>query len=364
MSRRAVENDVEFLPTVALRHALEEGQEVPAGMPRATGADDAPRRHLQGRGQPRQRGVCVFAADHEVADCAAIIVTYNSAADIGGLLDSLPAAAGGLRVRVVVVDNDSSDDIASVVARYPGVLFVPAGRNLGYAGGLNVGRPYCRQTRSVIVLNPDLVLGPGSILALFAALSRPGTGAAVPRMLAEDGQLFPSLRREPSLTRAVGDALFGKTWPKRPGWLSEMVWSREPYKREGTVQWATGAMLIISAEADAAVGAWDDVQFFLYSEETDYCRRLREAGYTIHYVPDAIVVHRGGGSGISPDLVALNEVNRIRYFRKYHGWLASTVFRAAVILTELLRVHRPGNRRALWALLSARRWSRLPGRRT
>jgi GT2 family glycosyltransferase len=300
----------------------------------------------------------VFALDHEVADCAAIIVTYNSAADIGWLLDSLPAAAAGLRIRVVVVDNDSSDDIASIVARYPGVLFVPAGGNLGYAGGLNLGRRYCRQTRSV------LVLAPGSIRALLAALARRGAGAAVPRMLGEDGHLFPSLRREPSLARAFGDGLFGKAWPNRPAWLSEIVWAREPYEREGAVQWATGAALIVSAEADAAVGAWDDARFFLYSEETDYCRRLREVGYTIHYVPDATVVHRGGGSGISPDLVALNEVNRIRYFRKYHSRLASAVFRAAVILTELPRVHRPGNRRALWALLSARRWSRLPGRRT
>jgi GT2 family glycosyltransferase len=306
----------------------------------------------------------LFAADHEVVDCAAIIVTYNSAADIGGLLDSLPAAAAGLRIRVVVVDNDSSDDTATIVARYPGVLFVPAGGNLGYAGGLNLGRRYCRQTRSVLVLNPDLVLAPGSIRALLAALARHGSGAAVPRMLGEDGHLFPSLRREPSLARALGDGLFGKAWPNRPAWLSEMVWAREPYEREGAVQWATGAALIVSAEADAAVGAWDDARFFLYSEETDYCRRLREVGYTIHYVPDATVVHRGGGSGSNPDLVALNEVNRIRYFRKYHSRLASAVFRAAVILTELLRVHRPGNRRALWALLSARRWSRLPGRRT
>jgi GT2 family glycosyltransferase len=306
----------------------------------------------------------VFAFDHEVADCAAIIVTYNSAADIDGLLDSFPAAAAGLRIRVVVVDNDSTDDIASIVARYPGVLFVPAGGNLGYAGGLNVGRRYCRQTRSILVLNPDVVLSPGSIRALIAALARHGTGAAVPRMLDEDGLLFPSLRREPSLARALGDGLFGKSWPNRPAWLSEMVWTLEPYEREGVVQWATGAALIVSAEADAAVGTWDDARFFLYSEETDYCRRLREVGYTIHYVPDAIVVHRGGGSGSSPDLVALNAVNRIRYFRKYHGRLASAVFRAVVILNELLHVHRPGDRRALGALLSARRWSRLPGRRT
>src|SRR5688572_26229112 len=106
-----------------------------------------------------------FALDHENADCAAIIVTYNSAADIGRLLDSLPPAAAGLRVRVVVVDNGSADNIASVVARYPGVRFVASGGNLGYAGGLNVGRRHVGLARSVLALNPDLVLAPGSIRA-------------------------------------------------------------------------------------------------------------------------------------------------------------------------------------------------------
>jgi GT2 family glycosyltransferase len=332
-----------------------------------TDIDPAPRIAAAGPTEmtatPSVPGGGAFAADHEVADCAAIIVTYNSAGDIGGLLDSLPAAAAGLRVRVVVVDNGSSDHTASVVGRYPGVRFVPAGANLGYAGGLNVGRRHCRPTRAVVVLNPDLVLAAGAIPALLAALARPGAGAAVPRMLAEDGRLFPSLRREPSLARAIGDGVFGKAWPNRPAWLSEMVWAREPYEREGAVQWATGAALALSAEADGVVGAWDEARFFLYSEETDYCRRLREAGYTIQYAPNAIAVHRGGGSGVSPDLVALNEVNRVRYFRKYHGRLATAMFRAAVILAALRRLHRPANRRALWALLSARRWSLLPGRR-
>jgi hypothetical protein len=74
-----------------------------------------------------------------------------------------------------------------------------------------------------------------------------------------------------------------------------------------------------------------------------------------------VVTHRGAGSGTGPPLVALNEVNRVRYFRKYHGRLASALFRLAVIGTELLRANRPGNRLALTVLLSERRWSTLPG---
>jgi GT2 family glycosyltransferase len=302
-----------------------------------------------------------FAGDHEVADCTAIIVTYHSAGVVGALLDTLPAAAAGLRVRVVVVDNDSTDDIGGVLSRYPGVRLVASGGNLGYAGGINVGRRYLGETRSVVILNPDMTLEPGSLRRLHAALGIPGVGAAVPKFLDEDAEPYPSLRREPSLLRAFGDALLGKRWPGRPAWLSEMVWPKAAYLAGAPIDWATGAVLMVASEADAAVGAWDSETFFLYSEETDYARRLRDSGRQIRYVPDAVVRHTGGGSGTGPDLVALNTVNRIRYYRKYHGGAATALFRGVVVLHELLRANRPANRRALRAALRRSTWSSLPG---
>jgi GT2 family glycosyltransferase len=305
-----------------------------------------------------------FASFDEAVDCTAVIVTYNSAADIGGLLDTLPAAAAGLRVRVVVVDNDSTDDIAQVISRYPGVMLIPAGGNLGYAGGINVGRRNLGETKAVLILNPDLQLAPGSLRRLTDALAEPGTGAVVPKFLDEESDPFPSLRREPTVPRALGDALLGKKWPDRPAWLSEMIWSARPYQEAGPVDWATGAVLMISAEADEAVGPWDDDRFFLYSEETDYCRRLRDAGYAIRYVPDATVRHRGGGSGSGPDLYALNSVNRVRYYAKYHGPVGTALFHGVVVLHELIRAPRPASRRALRALLSRRDRATLPGPRT
>ncbi|MEN3307387.1 MAG: N-acetylglucosaminyl-diphospho-decaprenol L-rhamnosyltransferase [Micromonosporaceae bacterium] len=304
-----------------------------------------------------------FASFDETVDCTAVIVTYNSAADITGLLDTLPAAAAGLRVRVVVVDNDSADDIAQVISRYPGVMLIPAGGNLGYAGGINVGRRNLGDTRSVLILNPDLQLAPGSLRRLADALGEPGGGAAVPRFLDEHSNRFPSLRREPTVLRALGDALLGKRWPDRPAWLSEMVWGAQPYQRAGTVDWATGAVMMISTEADGAIGDWDDDRFFLYSEETDYCRRLRDAGYAIRYVPDATVRHEGGGSGTGADLYALNSVNRVRYYAKYHSAATTALFRLVVVLHEALRATRPASRRALRALLWRRNWASLPGPR-
>ncbi len=291
-------------------------------------------------------------------DCTVIVVTYNSAADLPGLLDSLPAAAPGLRLRVLVVDNDSSDDIGAAVTGRAGVELIRAGGNLGYAGGINVGRRALGPTGTVAVLNPDLRLAPDSLALLVSTAGR--LGGAVPRFVDGSGATFPSLRREPSLCRMLGDALLGAHWRGRPGWLSEMVWDNESYERPAIAQWATGAVLVVSAEVDAVLGDWDE-RFFLYCEETEYARRLRTAGFAIGYVPDARVSHRGGGSGTSPALTALNEVNRVRYFARYHGRLATALFRAAVTLSQLVRVRRPGNRAALDALWSARRRATLPG---
>jgi GT2 family glycosyltransferase len=296
-----------------------------------------------------------------VVDCTVITVTYNSADRIVGLLDTLPAAADGLRVRVIVVDNGSRDDLPGAIAKYPDVVLHPTGQNLGYSGGINAGRMLLGETGAVLILNPDLKMAPGSIRKLLDALAEEGVGAAVPRFADENGEPYPSLRREPSIARALGDALLGMKWLNRPAALSETVWARELYGRPGDVEWATGAVLAIARAADAAVGAWDDERFFLYSEETDYARRLRQGGWTIRYVPDAVVSHEGGASGASHALIALTTVNRVRYFAKYHGRFATAVFRAIVALNDLLRIHRPANRYALCVLLSRKRWARLPG---
>lgn len=299
--------------------------------------------------------------DH--ADCVVIIVTHNSAHDIAALLASLPAATEGLRVRTIVVDNESSDATVETVRRAGGTTCVRAGANLGYAGAINIGRSHTGRGASMLILNADLVLEPGAVSALFAALARPEVGVAVPRLLDEHGSLYPSLRREPTALRALGDAFFGARFPRRPGWASEMVRTPALYERRHRVHWATGAVMLIAAECDAAVGPWDETRFFLYSEETDFAARARAGGWSVEYVPEACVRHRQGGSGHSPDLAALMAVNRIRYYEKHHGRARGVVFRFVVVLHELLRCADPVHRRSLRFVLRRSSWSRLPGGR-
>jgi N-acetylglucosaminyl-diphospho-decaprenol L-rhamnosyltransferase len=296
-------------------------------------------------------------------DCAVVIVTYNSAENIGGLLTSLPAATEGLSIRCLVVDNGSVDATVKIASGVEGVVCIETGRNLGYAGGINVGRAHAGPYASLLILNPDLRLEPGCVTRLCAALEDREVGIAVPRMADESGELFCSLRREPSVSRAVGDALFGSRFPGRPPWLSEFVRGHDNYTLRGSFDWAGGAALLISAQCDEAVGAWDEGRFFLYSEETDVAARARDAGFRIEYIPEARVRHWGGGSGGSDSLVALAAVNRIRYYEKRHGQPWRVLFRSAVVLHELLRVKERAHRMALGAVLRRSTWAGLPGGR-
>ena len=186
------------------------------------------------------------ASQSAVVDCAVVIISYNSAQDIMHLLESLPASVAGLTSRTFVVDNGSTDTTVELVRGFADVSCVQAGTNLGYAGAINVGRRAAGEYRSLLVLNPDLTLEAGAVRHMFARLSNPGIGIVVPRLIDLDGRCFRSLRREPTLMRAVGDGLLGNRLSWRPGWLSEVVREGSAYAHRRCVDWATGAALLIS----------------------------------------------------------------------------------------------------------------------
>jgi len=294
-------------------------------------------------------------------DCTVVIVTYNSGLHIIDLLDSLPLATQGISTRCIVVDNDSQDDTVALVRARSEVTCIRAGGNLGYAGALNIGRHLAAGSSTIAILNPDLILEPLAISILHEALSDPNVGIAVPTLLNESGTLYHSLRREPSVTRALGDAVFGSRWPGRPSWLSEIVRSSTTYTRGHDIEWSGGAVLVVSNACNRSVGAWDDGRFFLYSEETDYARRARAAGYRIHFVPEAQVRHVDGGSGRSAALLTLMTVNRLRYFEKWHRPSSAALFRLIIALHALLRLRNTDYQLALRTILRRESWSHLPG---
>lgn len=294
-------------------------------------------------------------------DCVVITVTYNSAECLEAMLDSLPAASGSLSTRCIVIDNASADTTLSIAQRRPDVTVVASPRNLGYSGAINLGRRHVGRCSSLLVLNPDIVLEPGAIVELYEAAAQPGVGMAVPMLLDSDGDVYLTMRRDPGITHALGDSLFGERLAARPGWLSEPVRDLDAYAQPHDVAWASGTVTLISAACDADVGDWDSSRFFLYAEETDYAIRARRRGYRVRYVPSARVHHEEGASGRSPALHALQSVNRIRCYEKYHRTPATIVFRMVLGLGHLLRLFRRSDREALRAVLRRSRWRDLPG---
>lgn len=288
-----------------------------------------------------------------------VVVTYDSAPLLPALFASLDEGLAGVdRAEVVVVDNASSDGSADVARRLaPAATVIDAGGNAGYAAAINLGVRSRRLRGAVLVLNPDVRLTPGTARALLRALDDPTVGIAAPRIEDEDGAVQLSLRRAPTVARALGEAVLGGTRAGRSACFGEVVADRRAYQSGTDAEWATGAALAIAPRCLDAVGEWDE-SFFLYSEETDYALRARDAGLRLRYVPGAVVTHIGGDAHRSPALWALLARNRVRLYGKRHGAAETAAFRAAVVLNELVRSRHATHRAALRALLSPRHRSR------
>jgi N-acetylglucosaminyl-diphospho-decaprenol L-rhamnosyltransferase len=287
-----------------------------------------------------------------------VVVTYNSEHHLSAMLCSLPAAAGSLTLRVVVVDNGSTDRTVETARGRPGIEVVETGANLGYSGGINVGREVLGPG-PLAILNPDLTLAPGALEILMRALQA-DVGIVAPLLLDGSGRVFPHLHTEPSILGTLGDSLFGDRWARRPRRLSDTFRRPEDYRTSRDVGWAGGAAWVVSEACDAAVGAWDSARYFLYSEETDYARRSRDLGFRVRFVPEAVVTHHGGGSGFSPALLALMAVNRVRYYSSHHGSARTRVFSWSVAARHLLRAWRGAHRRAFGAVVRPGTWAQLP----
>jgi N-acetylglucosaminyl-diphospho-decaprenol L-rhamnosyltransferase len=264
---------------------------------------------------------------------------------------------------LVVVDNASQDDTVSLVHELaPRCTLVQTGRNAGYAAGINAGVRAIGRRDAYLIVNPDVRLRPGCIPTLLLELERPGVGIAVPQLENAHGELILSLRREPTLLRALGDLLLGAGRAGRFPLLGEMVSDSALYSRPQMTDWAEGSTQMVSDACWQACGAWDE-RFFLYSEETEFDLRARDAGWSTAYQPAARATHLEGGSAGSVTLWALLQVNRVRLYSQRNGPLAAAAFWAATVMREGSRslMGRPQNRAALRALLTPTWFMEQPG---
>ncbi|MBN2003328.1 MAG: glycosyltransferase family 2 protein [Anaerolineae bacterium] len=250
-----------------------------------------------------------------------IIVSWNVRDLLRRALTSVYASWGerpGLEV--IVVDNASQDDsVAMVRQEFPQVHLIVNSQNHGYGAANNRGLAIA-SGEFVLVLNPDIEALDDALPRLVScAQAQPDAGMLGPHLLWPDGKTQSSRRRFPTLPVLFLES----TWYEA---LAPRKLLQRYYVQDQTdtasqdVDWITGAAMLTRRAVIASVGGFDE-GFFMYSEELDWCRRVKEAGWRVSYCPDAHIVHHEGKS--SEQVVAARHIyfqsSKVYYTRKYHG---------------------------------------------
>ena len=252
-----------------------------------------------------------------------VIVNFNAGQALVECLGSV-VQRDDVENEIILVDNGSTDGSRELArARFPELRLVELGENRGYAAANNRGLALATG-EWVGLLNPDTVVPPGALRALVEVLqANPELGAVGPALVWPNEEPQPySHGGDPSplylARRAIG-RLFGRALH---------AWAGGSLRR---VDWVSGAALIARRAAIQQIGGLDE-QFFLYFEDVDLCRRLRESGWQIAFVPSVAIVHRS-----RPDAA---DVGRRRhydhslksFYRKHYGVWAELGIRAMIRL--------------------------------
>jgi GT2 family glycosyltransferase len=227
-------------------------------------------------------------------ELAAVIVNYNAGPELASALQSIADEMGSRGWEAVVVDNasiDGSSDLASVFT--PHARVVRNAVNVGFGRGVNQGVA-ASTAPFILIMNPDCRLEHGALATMRAELDGRRRCAIVgPRVLDPDGSEQGSARGDPDMLTG----LFGRTGLLRNLLPSSSVSRRNVVSngQSATVDWVSGACMLVRRAAFDEVGGFD-ARYFLYWEDADLCRRLRARGHEIRYVPAATAVHRVGHS--------------------------------------------------------------------
>ena len=232
-------------------------------------------------------------------EVTAILVNYNAGGELALALQSIRADCADIAWEAVVVDNASTDGSAAVVETIPQAALVRNVANVGFSRAVNQAVALAKSPL-LLLINPDCRVIPGAVSTLRAVLDvEPSCAVVGPRILDPDGAVQGSARGDPDMLTG----LFGRTGVLRVALPFLPVARRnvvaEDAVRTGAssivVDWLSGACMLVRRDAFLAAGGFDE-RFFLYWEDADLCRRLRNRGFHVRYVPGATAVHKVGQS--------------------------------------------------------------------
>lgn len=278
-------------------------------------------------------------------DLSIIIVSWNVAELLAQCLKSLQQTSlclvgrdgesygEGMTTQVIVVDSASTDDTVSMLQTdFPWVHLIVCEDNIGFVRGNNLGLQHAIG-RLVMLLNPDTEVLDNALVRLAEVInSQPDIGIVGPHTRNSDGTHQSTRRRFPTLLTAI----FESTWmePYAPKRILQQF-RVEDKLDDGTypVDWVQGSAMMTRRAVWEQIGELDE-QYIMYSEELDWCRRAKLAGWQVIYAGDARIIHHSGQSTIQ--VKARSHVHfqhsKLRYFRKFHGHGAALLLRLVLVL--------------------------------
>jgi GT2 family glycosyltransferase len=286
---------------------------------------------------------------NELKDLSVIIVNHNNRSDLVQMLNSLLKSLSSLNHEVIVVDNASSDgSLEAVKNNFPLVQLIALPENVGFARANNVG---VSQTsgKYLLLLNNDTFVPRGTTQKLLELKEKhPEFGIVAPFVLNSDGTLQPSWGKDLHLFSEVFLKYFANAW---------YAWQfkRKRGKISRNVDWVSGACFLIESKLFEQIGGFDE-NFFLYVEDADLCRRIRQLGYLIHLTSEAWIIHYQGQSVSQYPGRFLHEAKRsqLYYYYKHNRRCSAALLRFYLLFRFSIkfiigRLHRDQQKQRIYA---------------
>jgi GT2 family glycosyltransferase len=268
-------------------------------------------------------------------DLSIIIVNWNTRDLLCQCLDSLTQKVEGIEMEILVVDNGSTDgSVAAVRDKFPGVRLIENPVNMGFAKANNQAISLS-SGEYLLLLNPDTQVKDETVVKMLSFMdAHAEAGLVGAQLLNADGSKQNSIANFPSLaTELLNKSLLRRLFPEKfPG-------KERDYPGPVEVESVIGACMLVRRKAVEQVGLLDE-EFFLFLEETDWCYRIKKAGWEIYHIPGAEVLHFQGKSAEAEKAKARIEYHRSRYhyFRKNRGSFQTSALSVGLIIKLLVEL--------------------------
>ena len=274
-------------------------------------------------------------------DISVIIVNYNTKNLLKECIDSIRNNVENISYEIIVVDNASQDGSADMVlSLFPDVKLIKNKINTGFGTANNIGVDIAKG-KYIFLFNSDAILVSDTVSNLYRFLKKNRSYAMVgPRVVLPDMTRQPKICGElPTVFRIFNDTIFLSTLLPNIS-LFRGINTDTPSK-ETSLGWISGVCMLIRKEAFKSVGGFDE-RFFLYSEDMDLCRRIRDKGWEIAHIDDFPIIHKCGGSTKTDADTIRNSVLQQKYFLEMLTYMFSPfqmiIVRSIIFKGLILRV--------------------------